>query len=209
MTVKKPHPGDEIPTPVSGYVLPKGGFSALIELGYPNLNFEFLFGAGSRVQLGFGYRGVYTMNHTPYGSLKIQLNSRNRDVLGLALKLAAGYSFGGHWEDGMTIGNLMAGEYKFFGELWFQGTARRGRHGLLFGIGARVSQAPHQEVYYDYYDDGDEAKKVMGTLSLEIGYEVRINRVSAFFIALGVDIFMSEDWIPALPRFRMGFTVGG
>ena len=48
----------------------------------------------------------------------------------------------------------------------------------------------------------------MATISFELGYEVRINRVASFFLATGVDIFTSDDWIAALIRFRMGVVIG-
>ncbi len=196
------------PTPVGGYTLPRGGFAVKTELGYPNLDLEFLFAVGSRVQLGVGYRGLYTMNHTPYGSLKWSLNRHNRDVLGLALELRAGYSFSRDGDGGDAIGNMLAGEYQWFGELRFLGTARRGRHGLLWAVGGRVSRSPYEDDYYDGYGDHSDSGKAMGVVTLEIGYELRINRIASFFLSLGVDIFAAKDFIPALPHFRMGVMLG-
>jgi hypothetical protein len=192
---------------VGGYTLPRGGFAVKTELGYPNLDLEFLFAVGSRVQLGVGYRGLYTMNHTPYGSFKWSLNRRNRDVLGLALELRAGYSFPRDGDDGDSIGNMLTGEYQWFGELRFLGTARSGRHGLLWAVGGRVSRSPYDD-YYDGYGDHSDSGKAMGVVTLEIGYELRINRIASFFLSLGVDIFTDEDYIPALPHFRMGVLLG-
>ncbi len=204
-------PQDPGPTPAGGYTLPRKGFAVKMELGYPNLDVEFLFALGSRVQLGFGYRGLYSMNHSPYASLKWSMNSRNRDVLGLALQLRAGYSFPrSHGED-ENIGNMLAGEYKWFGELWFLGTARRGKHGLFWGVGARISQQAwdvYSVAYDGDYGGNERDMKVMGTFSLELGYELRINRIASFFLALGVDIFATDEFIPALPRFRMGVMLG-
>lgn len=195
------------PTPVSGYTIPRGAIGLKIEFGYPHMDVGMLVGLGGRIQLGVGYRSVYTVNHTPYADVKFSLNSRNRDVLGLALQLGGGYSFGKGDND--HFANLMAGEYHFFGEAWLRGTARRGRHGLLFGVGARLSQAPPtRNDYYGYGEADDTADKVMATVSMELGYEVRINRVASFFVTTGVDIFTSDDWLPALIRFRMGVIVG-
>jgi hypothetical protein len=195
------------PTPAGGYTLPKGGFALKLEFGYPHMDVGLLFALGNRVQVGVGYRSVYTINHTPYANMKFSLNSRNRDVLGLALELGAGYSFG--QDDFEDFGNRMAGEYHFFGEAWLRGTARRGKHGLLFGVGARISQAvPGWDYYYDGGSSAEVGEKVMATISVEIGYELRINRVSSFFLATGVDIFTSDEWLPALIRFRMGVIVG-
>lgn len=196
------------PTPVGGYTLPKGGFGLKLEFGYPHMDIGILFALGNRVQVALGYRSVYTINHTPYANVKFSLNSRNRDVLGLALELGAGYSFGRD-QDEEHIGNRMAGEYHVFGEAWLRGTARRGRHGLLFGVGAKISQAVPGYAYdYDYNEPESTGDKVMATISLEIGYELRINRVASFFLATGVDIFTSDEWIPALIRFRLGVIVG-
>ena len=212
--VVKPSAVKHRPTSIGGYTAPQGAFFTQFEVGYPFLAVELGYGISRRVQLSLGYRGLYSFSHSPYASLKIGLRSPDDPLLGMALRFTAGYSIpGGRDGEGEEVAAYLTGENRAFGEVWLLGTARSGRHGLLFGFGVKVSQSPGSYGYYedDYYggDYGDDAHNIMVTLSFDIGYELRINRISAFFISLGVDIFAkAEDFIPALPRFRMGFTLG-
>jgi hypothetical protein len=204
-----------VPAPTAGFLMTERRVGLRLEAGYPFIDLDLLVRAHDVVQVGFGYRTLWTFTHAGYGELKFRLWRNEAAALGLSLLLRGGYTYIHLDEDDYdaeynTRSALVAGN-SGFGELLLAFTARRGRHAFDAAVGLRLGWVQHIVVDEGGYgndlvfDSGEPG--MLATVIVDAGYTVRMNRSSSFVAGLGVDVFTNSDAYRALPRARFGFVI--
>lgn len=192
-------------TPVGGFTLGNRRFGVQLEFGYPFFNFQVGYGLGTRFQVFVGYRGIYTVTHTPYGGIKVALFANPRKTVGLSFTALGGWTHVRDSDSSNAATESFAGGSGGFGEAMLSITARKGRHGVLINAGARIAQVAACSDCENHLLDGDSG--VIATAFAEVGYEYRFMQHMSYFVAAGADFFTNSEWTPAMPRFRTGVVV--
>lgn len=203
-------PWHHSPSPFAGFLLNNRQFGIALEAGYPFFDFHLDLGLGGVAQLTAGYRGLYSMSNAGYAGAKFRLYRNSENTVSLSLTGLVGYT---GVRSGYTNVISLVGGDSVFGELHFNSSIRRGRNTLFIIAGVRVSHVQDQECEEREYGgsscsnhpfQGDDGALVIGFA--ELGYGVRIMRYATFFFGVGADLFINGDFLPALPRGRIGLV---
>lgn len=201
------------PVPSAGFLLSERRVGFRLEAGFPFIDVDLLVRAHDVVQLGLGYRTLWTFTHAGYGEIKFRLWRNEAATRGLSLLLRGGYTYQ-YRDDGDTYdynyNTSLVGGDSGFGELLLGLSIHGRRHAFDLQAGLRLGWV--QEALYDEWDyyttvfSGGDAG-MLATVIIDAGYALRMTRSSSFVVGFGVDVFTNSDAYRALPRGRVGFVV--
>jgi hypothetical protein len=198
---------------VGGFLVSRGDLGLVIDLGWPYLNLGFSYGVNDAVELGVGYRGLWSMSSTGYLSLKVRLSQNRTRRSAVSLNWLGGYTYvspGDH--DYRT--SLAAGD-SVFSDILFSASIGRGRHIIFLDAGVHLGWVQSQEPceyddwgYYDCYDrvfpDGEAG--VLVAAIFDIGWAVRLRPQWSLSVALGFNAFVNSEEMPGYGTVKLGFS---
>lgn len=204
----------ERPAPVYGFPMARRDVGVRLELGYPYLDIGLMYGVHDVVEIGAGYRGMYTMSFGGYGSLKFRLYRSTQRNAALSLNILGGYHHVPQGEGHDKITGLAGGDGAYLELSLAMSVGRRG-HYFTAASGVRLAWVREQpscatdeygyawDCYETVFNDGHGG--FMPVAFLDLGYAARVWRHLSLFILTGFDAFTNSDSFLASVRFRLGF----